>query len=579
MAWLKAAAAAVAAVLSLGAAAPDASEVGYTVSPEMNAAGLAALDVTVRLRADASGVTRLELPDRSAGASDLWRYLQDIRVDGAASVDEDGPAFRVVRSVPSAPLTVRYRVVSAFDRDPDANTQETYKPAIRPRWFWVYGEALFLRPQGDGHVARFAWRGAPRGFPFASDLEHAGAKPMAMDDLFQSVLVGGPDLKLFKRAAGGPLRIAVIGQYPFTDETFANTVTRIVAGERAFWRATEGPFLVVLAPLKPTLGRRSTRGEGRGDAFAIMTTPDVSETVLKATLAHEYFHTWDPRRLGRMYEGDHERAAYWFSEGFTDFYAWRLLLRSGEYDLKTFAGTWNDMLLAYANSPVREAPGSRIVQDFWKDRSVEKLPYQRGAIMAARWEGELRNRSHGRVDLDDVMRAMQVRAKALGPASPKAPDLFVETARGFGLEVGPEVEAVMKDGAPALLPKDAFGACLPVTTVTIPAFDYGFDIDATYRTNTVTGVRRDSAAFAAGLRDGMTYVHRESGRPGDSRQLLVLRVKADGAERLISYSAAGKSLITLQQIAVPPDLTPAQRTTCAVEAGGLAPTPGAAGSR
>lgn len=578
MAWLKTAAIAIAAFLSLGAAAPAPSVVDYTVSPVVDDQGVTGLDVVARLRADASGVTRLELPDKSAGTSELWRYLKDVRVDGAASVREDGPAVRIVRSAPSRPLTLRYRLVSAYDRDPDGNSYDTYKPTVRPHWFWVYGEALFIRPKGGGRKARFTWAG-PRGLPFASDLQHAAGRPISMDELFESVLVGGADLRLYEREADGPLRIAVVGAFPFTGEEFANTVTRIVSAERAFWRGREGPFLVVLARIEAVPNHRSSRGEGRGDAFAIMTTPDARPEQLRSTLAHEYFHTWNPRRLGRNFEGDQERAGYWFTEGFTDFYAWRTLLDSGDYALPAFVDTWNEMLLAYANSPERGAPAQRIVEAFWKDRAVEKLPYQRGAIMAARWDRELRDRSAGRIGLDDVLRAMQVRAKALGPASPKSPDLFVETAKGFGLNVGPEVDAVMKNGAPALLPKDAFGPCLPVTSVTIPAFDYGFDIDATYRTGKVTGVRPESAAYAAGLRDDMTYMNRQGGRPGDSRQTLVLRVTSDGAERLIGYSPAGKTQIVLQQIEMPKDLTPAQRTTCSAEAGGAPATPAAAASR
>jgi predicted metalloprotease with PDZ domain len=577
MRWLRAACVP-AALMSIGAAKPPPAVMDYTVSPEMSGADLAALDVTLRMRADPSGVTRLKLPDESAGSTELWRYLKDIRVEGAASVAEDGPAIRVIRSAPNAALTVRYRVVSAFDRDPDATTFDTYKPTIRPRWFWAYGEALFLQPEAGEPRARFAWTGAPKGYPFASDLEHAGGKTMRMDDLFESVLVGGPDLQLHRRAADGPLRIAMVGRYPFSGEAFADTASHIIAAERAFWRAKEGSFLVVLAPLAVTPGHRSTRGEGRGDAFAIMTTPDMPEDLLKATLAHEYFHTWNPARMGHMYPGDQERAAYWFSEGFTDFYARRLMLRSGEGDLRTFAKTWNDMLLAYAASPARDAPGAKIVEGFWKDRSVEKLPYQRGAILAAKWDRELRDRSGGRVGIDDVVRAMVVRAKALGAKSPKAPDLFVEVARTFGLDAKPDIDSVIVGGAPALLPANAFGPCLPVKTLSIAAFDYGFDFDATRKTNTITGLRPDSPAYAAGLREGMAYVKRENGAPGDSRQPVSLRVKDAAAERVITYLPAGAGRITLQEIAAP-ELSAAQLAACAGDAAGGGPTRVAAASR
>ncbi|MGH1560899.1 hypothetical protein ACRAWD_30785 [Caulobacter segnis] len=41
----------------------------------------------------------------------------------------------------------------------------------------------------------------------------------------------------------------------------------------------------------------------------------------------------------------------WFVEGFTDFYARRLALRSGLHNKADFAAGWNQALLAYATSP------------------------------------------------------------------------------------------------------------------------------------------------------------------------------------------------------------------------------------
>ncbi|WP_331589927.1 M61 family peptidase [Phenylobacterium sp.] len=541
-----------AAALACPAAARQPPTLDYTLSPELKDGALIALDVSLRLTADSSGVTRLDLPDREAGTSDLWRYLDDVQVDGAQSVSTPAPAVRIVRSRPAAPLTVRYRVVSAFPQDPDGVNFDPYKPAVRPQWFWAYGEALFVRPDDDRRKARFRWAG-PKGFPFASDLEHPAGRPMSLDQLRESVAVGGPELSIYRRDAQGPLRIAVIGAFPFSGGAFADTATRIVRAERAFWRAKEGPFLVALAPLATTPNHQSTQGEGRGDAFSIMTTANVRESTLKVTLAHEYFHTWNPDRLGGMHPGDAERADYWFSEGFTDFFGRRLLLRSGEFDAKAFAGDWNEALLAYAGSPARSAPGAQIVEGFWKDRSVEKLPYQRGAILAAVWDQRLRERSHGRVGLDYVVRAMRERAQRLGPRAPKAPQLFVETALRFGLDPRPEIAAVIDRGGPALLPANAFPG-FEVRTLTVPAFDIGFDYDATRAApdQAVRGVRPDSAAYAAGLRDGMTYLRRQAGKFGDSRETYTIRVRDQGAERSISFKPEGKATLTLQELSPRP---------------------------
>ena len=67
------------------------------------------------------------------------------------------------------------------------------------------------------HAARFAWTGAPPGFPFASSLERRPGHRLSMTELMESVTVGGSDVTMFQRsAAGAPVRVAVIGRYGFT---------------------------------------------------------------------------------------------------------------------------------------------------------------------------------------------------------------------------------------------------------------------------------------------------------------------------------------------------------------------------
>jgi hypothetical protein len=43
----------------------------------------------MRLRANASGITPLDLPDKGTGEKDRWRFLSDLTVTGA-SMREDG---------------------------------------------------------------------------------------------------------------------------------------------------------------------------------------------------------------------------------------------------------------------------------------------------------------------------------------------------------------------------------------------------------------------------------------------------------------------------------------------------------
>ena len=115
--------------------------VSYTVSPRFDGEDLSGVVVTLALKADADGVTRLDLPDQWMGRDEAWRHISDLTVDGALSVVEDGPAARVVRSAPRRRLVVRYVLTSAIDHEPREADGYPSRPWIRPSWFYIDGKA------------------------------------------------------------------------------------------------------------------------------------------------------------------------------------------------------------------------------------------------------------------------------------------------------------------------------------------------------------------------------------------------------------------------------------------------------
>ena len=553
------------AIMGLSIAAPCAAAeriVFYAVKPEIIDGALSALDVKITLSASDTGETQLRLPDHGGGATELWRYISDLAVDGGTLQPVTMDAQRVIESAPGADLTITYRVISAFDHDPDPRDFEPYKPIIRPHWFRLYGEALFALPEILASELHFSWEGPPD-MAFASTLQSGAGAVLRFRDLQESVLVGGPELRLAEaEAAGGSVRFALIGRYGFTDQSFSDMAVRIISAERQFWKSEQAQFLVVLTPISRMPGAVVKRGEGRRGGIAMMTTDDVAMDALKTLIAHEYFHTWNPMQLGGMQNGPEQPGAYWFSEGFTEYYAWRLLLRSGEFSLQNFADKWNETLLAYATSPSRTEPNTSIMSGFWSDRGLQMLPYRRGAILAALWDRALQQESGGRVTLDDLMQAMLKRATALGEAAPTAPALFAEVARDLGLDVAPDIEHFVERGEAIQLPKDAFGACLAVVEGTIPDFDTGYDLEATPHGKIITGLKPDSPAFAAGLRDGM-HLKFWQGERGNSQTALIATVDDNGTDRQIKFMPEGKGTISLQRISLPADMSAEETARCA----------------
>jgi predicted metalloprotease with PDZ domain len=538
------------------AAAPAAAvPVAYRLSPEFDAAGaLTALKVEIRFREGPSGKTRLAWADDWAGDNALYAHARDMKIEGGDATP-DGPGGWSIRAAPGTPIVATYRVVSAYDHDPTDDDSKQSKPAVRPTWFYAVGEALFATPQDQQKApATFEWTGAPQGFGFASDLEHLARpgekaqRPGTVEDVVESVVAGGRDMLVFEqRPDGARIRVAILGRYGFDDATFANQVFQVLKAERGFWKDRASPFLVTMSPTLGAPGRISYGGTGRADAFALWVDTTTKLDGLRWLLAHEYFHTWNPEKLGKLADGSVEAAGYWFSEGFTDYYAWELMRRSHQFAPEAFAGQWNSMLRAYAVSPVRDKPNSLIVSDFWTSQAVQKLPYQRGAILAAVLERQAQ--AHGR-SLDAVLREM--RRVAARPGETRHADALFPVA--YRSVVGVDLDDLLAKhivaGEPLALPADAFGPCFQIKTVEIAPFERGWDSAATRKAgNVVTGLRDDSPAYAAGLRNGMKIIEFLEGDSDNSAVAVLLKVQPpEGPERLVRFFPAGKTRLPAQQL-------------------------------
>ncbi|WP_301102616.1 PDZ domain-containing protein [Propionivibrio sp.] len=137
--------------------------------------------------------------------------------------------------------------------------------------------------------------------------------------------------------------------------------------------------------------------------------------------SHEYFHTWNVKRIKPAaftpYNLDQENftTLLWFFEGFTSYYDDLALLKSGSIEL----ADWLE-LTAKTISTVQRGPG-RLRQtlaessfDAWSKfyRPDENTPnavvsyYAKGALVALALDLTLRSKSQGKITLDDIMRAL-----------------------------------------------------------------------------------------------------------------------------------------------------------------------------
>jgi predicted metalloprotease with PDZ domain len=200
--------------------------------------------------------------------------------------------------------------------------------------------------------------------------------------------------------------------------------------------------------------------------------------------------------------GSDEALRYWFSEGFTDFYAHRLLVKSGLWALETYAEALNRKVSRYLASPAHAADNRRVAAEFFSGDEVAQVPYQRGEFIALRWHGELTRRGLG--GLDPLMRGLM-----LARASDERPTIALATTRLLerldalvGDSARRDVERFVERGESYPFDADTLGPCFALEWSTQPArWRLGFD-RRSLASGVLGGVEADGPAYRAGLRDG-----------------------------------------------------------------------------
>lgn len=538
----------------------DTAHVELTYRPVTRSdGGFAAIDIALRFPGSTDGVTHINLPGEWGGFDQLYAQLSNFRAEGATLTTTANPMRMELRHVPGAPILLRYRIENAGGSERLTGSQivNDYRPIVRPTYFHLIGDAVLAKPAHlPGETpASFRIEAMPAGAAFASDLEH---RALTLDKLVESVAVGG-DFRLID--AGGGARLAVRGRFDARDDHgWIDSFRKIAAASTGYWNSKTGPYLVTILAFEPSgPGATSIGGTGRGDAFAFFATTNAEPAFLDRIMAHEMAHSWVNGRIGGFAKEGPEAEQYWLSEGFTDFTSWRALARSGFWTPEHYFGEFNTALAEYDRSPLRATPNAAAAALHWTDEDARKLAYQRGMLIAHWADHRLASQRRPR-SMRNLLHVMQARGN---PPGESAITLFRKTANKYGLAIDAALARFIGAGEPIPLPIDFLAACGTLKSFERPEFHRGFDIEATRsQGGTIAGVIEGSAAWRAGMRNGMKLIGRSGGEIGDSMTEIAYDVEDRGEKRTLRYLPQGSKMQTVRQFETADLTTPDARRRC-----------------
>jgi len=539
-----------------------------------------ALVIDMTFPGDSDGSTWLALPNEWGGQSELYNELSAFAAlsPDTEILSTDNPSVMEVTAPAGAEVHVRYRLAQDWEGVPEPSGGNPYRVVIQSDYVHLIGWAAWALPQWDdwpGENPEVAfhldWSRLPGDWEIADNFGVGRDVREAVAPLnrLQSGLFVAGDFRILTRDTGtAQLYVAIRGQWEFGDNTFANLLRDVVDPIRTFWREDgTDPYLVTLLPIHRAEGNDeaiSWGGTGLADSFALFATTNVALADFQTLAAHEFQHRWTPSKLGEF--ADPEEALYWFSEGFTDYYASLLSLRGGLIDLEGYADQVNGALRDYYRSSAREAPVEQVIEWFWSDQDLQRLPYLRGRLVAARWNAEIMAASDGAESLDTVLFDMLAAAEtlnAVGETREIRPSDIVEAAlHRSASRAEADYQSFIVEGAMVPLEPGMFGPCYDLRDTVFHLWDIGFDTEASFEARVVTGVREGGPAWEAGMRDGMPFGGWSIPDYGNPETDATFYVGVDGEPVSISYKPQGEAVETIPQLTLPEDLSDEDRAAC-----------------
>lgn len=498
-------------------------------------------------------------PDRFAGNSELYQNLSNIQVlSKQATVERMGDKGLTVRS--SGPeFSIRYTIQLKKGGVVYTNF---YEPFNKDGATHLVGAAAFAYVEGSGEESEF-WISHTS----SNDMQLYAScnKKILSDTAFQ---VNGlkdlhESLLLITNKEPSILDLENDRVYFFSPEKYNEAeqletlVRKSLFSVRKFWGDSDANYLICVTlfdSLDQGISYRATCLKN-GITVGFTGNLDPNTTQAQRLFAHELTHNW----IGiKLRPPDPEENYYWYSEGFTEFIAWKILHDNQWIDTEEYVKHYNEVLRNVYLSKFRNSSLTEIQENFWKDREAQVLPYDKGSLFALQLDFLISQNSLGNPQ-DDHLSHLQPKLTLQHPLrqllADKRPVVFSDSSFAEALQtfLPPDIsyqalfEQVFVNGDDLQLPEAVFGEKYKIAPVPIGRFELGFEWDET--TRLVSSVKPTSAAYEAGLRKGDSLSHYSINYTVDS--LIELGISRQSGEAFsISFYPQSKNKIQVPQFIV-----------------------------
>jgi predicted metalloprotease with PDZ domain len=388
-------------------ASPEPS-LSYTISPDSGNKNKA-LKISLRFKGSITGRTELSLPAMldQEGTNEPIEILSVTNSRRRYFSKKNGTDY-IIEHTPGIVLTIHYRVNNQVkDSIPDHG--EIHKAIINEKYFSVPGTLLCIIPNDNSHRKydiKLQWKNIN---PLSILNSHGAQQPVqrfttSLNKLQYAIFLGG-DLRVHKiMIKNNPVYFGIRGSWTSKDEEVLAIIQRTVLAQRDYWNDHHADhYAISLLPLLfHSQNERSITGRGLYNSFVSFgaNSSAFNKNDLVYLYNHELMHHW----FGQVLQQKQPENAYkWFHEGFTDYFAYLVMLQSGVLQKNEWKNKLNAILANYYADSTNQWPNEKILHEYGLSPKIQQLPYQRGLIFALYLDEAIQYHTRGRSDLKKLV--------------------------------------------------------------------------------------------------------------------------------------------------------------------------------